>query len=161
MEINLPPAEQDEPVEIKESNLLTIRVDNEGRFWWNKKTPTPDNLPLLLPSAVIKSDSVVYQLNPDTLRNLLVALNRENNKLNTLILINKDANYKDMVNILDEIDMIERSWNKFTADELGKKVDELTKEEKFSYRYAMGDWEDRDDKIIAAAITQAMGRGEM
>ena len=161
MEINLPPADQTEDVEVKESNLLTIRVDDEGRFWWNKKTPTPDNLPMLLPTDLNKPDSVVYKLNPDTLRNLLVNLNRENNKLNTLVLIHKDASYKDMVNILDEIDMIERSWNKFTADELGKKVDELTKEEKFSYRYAMGDWEDRDDKIIAAAVTQAMERGEM
>lgn len=161
MEINLPPAEQEEEVEVKESNLLTIRVDGEGRFWWNLKTPTPENLPILLPKSPNTPDTVAYMLNPDTLQGLLVEQNRANNKLNTLILIHRDANYKDMVNILDEIDVIERSWNKFTADELDKKVDELTKEEKFSYRYAMGKWEDRDDKIISAAVAQAAERGEL
>ncbi len=66
-----------------------------------------------------------------------------------------------MVNILDEIDLIERSWNKYTAEELGKKVEDLTKEEKFSYRYAIGDWEARDTKVIDAAVQQAQERGEL
>ena len=162
MEINLPPADQQEDVEVKESNLLTLRVDGEGRFWWNLKTPTPENLPIYLPGDPRKPDTVAYKLNPDTLQSLLIAQNRENNKLNTLILIHRDASYKDMVNILDEIDLIERSWNQFTADKLGKKVEELTKDEgKFSYRYAIGDWEDRDNKIMEAAVAKAMERGEL
>jgi len=162
MEINLPPADQQEDVEVKESNLLTLRVDGEGRFWWNLKTPTPENLPIYLPGDPNKPDTVAYKLNPDTLQSLLIAQNRENNKLNTLILIHRDASYKDMVNILDEIDLIERSWNQFTADKLGKKVEELTKDDgKFSYRYAIGDWEDRDNKIMEAAVAKAMERGEL
>lgn len=161
MEINLPPADQTEDVEVKESNLLSIRVDKDGQFWWNLKTPTPDNLPLLIPSDPNKPDTVIYKLNPDTLRGLLVEQNRANAKLNTLILIDRAASYADMVNILDEIDLIERSWNYNIARTLDKKVDELTKEEKFSYRYAIGDWEDRDTKIIDAARDQAIGRGEL
>jgi hypothetical protein len=67
-----------------------------------------------------------------------------------------------MVNILDEIDLIERSWNAYTAEQLGKKVEDLTKEDgKFSYRYAIGKWEERDDKIISAAVNQAIERGEI
>ena len=151
MEINLPPEEQTEEIEVKESNLLTIRVDEDSRFWWNLKTPTPENLPILLPSSLNKPDSIIYKLNPDTLQGLLLSQNRDNSKLNTLILIHKDATYADMVNILDEVDLIERSWNKYTADQLGKKVDELTRDEKFSYRYAIGDWNPRDDKILDAA----------
>jgi len=161
MEINLPPADQSEDVEVKESNLLSIRVDEDGRYWWNLKTPTPDNLPLLIPSDPNKPDTVIYKLDSDTLRGLLVAQNRENAKLNTLILIDRAASYADMVNILDEIDLIERSWNYNIAQTLSKKVDELTKDEKFSYRYAIGDWEDRDTKIIDAARDQAIGRGEL
>ncbi|MBN1213081.1 MAG: biopolymer transporter ExbD [candidate division Zixibacteria bacterium] len=161
MEINLPPVEDTNEVEVKESNLLTIRVDQEGRYWWNLKTPTPENLPLLLPSEINKPDSVLYVVNADTLRNLLLEQNRANSKLNTLILIHRDANYADMVNILDEIDLIERSWNDYTARQKGVKVDELTKEDKFSYRYAIGDWEERDDKIISSAMEQAVGRGEL
>ncbi len=161
MEINLPPKDQEKDVEVKESNLLSLRVDGDSRFWWNLKTPTPENLPQLLPTAPDTPDTVAYQFWPDTLRGLLINENRNNAKLNTLILINPKATYADMVNILDEIDLIERSWNKYTAEKLGKKVDQLTKEEKFSYRYAIGDWEARDDKIIDAAIQQAQERGEL
>jgi len=161
MEINLPPIEDTDQIEVKESNLLSVRVDKDSRYWWNLKTPTPENLPLLLPSDPDKPDSVLYVLDADTLRSLLLEQNRANSKLNTLILIHRDANYADMVNILDEIDLIERSWNDYTAREKGVKVDELTKEEKFSYRYAIGDWEERDDKIINSAIQQAVERGEL
>lgn len=161
MEINLPPIEDTDPIEVKESNLLSVRVDQEGRYWWNLKTPTPDNLPLLLPSDSDKPDSVLYQLSADTLRSLLLEQNRANSKLNTLILIHRDADYADMVNILDEIDLIERSWNDYTARQKGVKVEELTKDDKFSYRYAIGDWEERDDKIISSAVQLAVERGEL
>ena len=161
MEINLPPKDQNEDIEVKESNLLSIRVDAEGRFWWNMRQTTPDNLPVLLPSNPEAPDSVAYQMWPDTLRGILTEKNRENPKLSTLVLIHPDATYSDMVDILDEIDVIERSWNKFTADKLEKEVRDLTKEEKFSYRYAMGDWEDREDKIMEAAISQAVQGGQL
>jgi len=163
MEINLPSAEEEETVvEIKESNLLTIRVDGESRYWWNVARANPDNLPKLLPSITNKPDSVLYAFNADTLQGLLVEQNRANDRLSTLILINADAKYEDMVNILDEIDVIERSWNAFTAERLGKKVKDLTKEDgKFSYRYAIGDWEDRDDNVMAAAIAAALAAGEL
>jgi len=159
MEINLPPKDTP-PVDIKESNLLTIRVDGNGRFWWNLKTATPENLPLLLPTSKNKPDSVAYKLNPDTLRALLKNLNQANPKLSTLILISRKAAYNDMVSILDQIDLLERSWNEYTAKQKGVKVEDLG-EDKFSYHYAMGDWEDRDDKIIADAETAARNRGEL
>jgi retron-type reverse transcriptase len=95
----------------------------------------------------------------DTLRGLLKEQNQQNSKLNTLVLIHRDANYADMVNILDEIDLIERSWNQYTADRLNKDVKDLTKEEKFSYRYAIGEWNPRDDKIIEAARAAVSSEG--
>ena len=160
MEINLPPAEQEEEVAVKESNLLTIRVDDQSRYWWNLKTPTPENLPKLLPSSPRRPDTVAYAFNADTLRGLLVEQNRANSKLNTLVLIHRDARYEDMVNILDEIDLIERSWNRHTAEQLGVKVDEIPKDQKFSYRYAIGKWESRDDKIMShATAAQAQETG--
>lgn len=161
MEINLPPAEQMDEVEVKESNLLTVRVDKDGRYWWNLRTPSPENLPMMLPSAPVASDTVVYRLDTDTLRGLLVHQNRENPRLNTLVLIHPDATYSDMVDILDEIDLIERSWNAAKAEQLGVKVDKLPKDEKFSYRYAIGDWEGRDDKIMDFAFRGAVERGDL
>jgi biopolymer transport protein ExbD len=159
MEINLPPKEQEEEIEVKESNLMTIRVDEAGRFWWNLKTPTPDNLPILLPP--LRVADTAYVLNSDTLVGLLRAQNTENPKLNTLILIHRDGDYADFVNILDDIDRLERSWNAYTANKLGKKVEDLTKDEKFSYRYAVGKWESKDDKIIASALEKARAGGEL
>lgn len=163
MEINLPPLDDiDKEVDIKESNLLSVRVDGEGRFWWNLKTPSPDNLPLLLPSAPLKDgDTITYRLDPDTLRNLLITQNRANPRLSTLILIHRDATYADMVDILDEIDLLERSWNASIAKTKGVDVDEIPKDDRFSYRYAIGDWEDRDNKIIEAAVAKAVERGEL
>jgi len=159
MEINLPPKDQKEEIEIKESNLMTIRVDDAGRFWWNLKTPTPENLPLLIPP--LKTGDTVYVLNSDTLVGLLREQNTLNPKLNSLILLHRDSDYSDFVNILDDIDRLERSWNAYTANKLGKDVEDLTKEERFSYRYAVGKWESKDDKIIASALEKARERGEI
>ena len=151
MEINLPPAKQEQQVEVKESNLLTIRIDDQSRFWWNIKRATPENLPQLIPTDPNKPDSVAYKVDSDSLLHLLVDENKKNSKLNTLILINRKAKYSDMVDMLDGIDMIERSWNAYTAKKLGVKVDKIPSDQKFSYRYAIGNWETRDDKIIEAA----------
>lgn len=158
MEINLPPEDElDDTLEVKESNLLTIRVDGESRYWWNLKRVKPDNLPVLIPTAPGTPDSIPYQFNATGLQDVLVRENRANDKLNTLVLIHRDASYADMVNILDEIDVIERSWNKFTAEQLGIKSHKLTKADgKFSYRYAIGEWTPPDDRKIAAAVSAAV-----
>lgn len=159
MEINLPPSEETETVPVKESRLLTIRIDGDNRFFWNIGDPAK-NLPQLLPSLRPAADTGGYGVDSDSLRMLLKNLNYDIPKLNTLILIRENARYSSMVDILDEIDLLERSWNAEKANQLGKKVDELTKDEKFSYRYAMGEWEDRDDRIVAAALGSSVGGGE-
>ncbi len=160
MEINLPKKEETKEIEVAESKLLTIRIDGEDRFFWNVGDPAK-SLPQLIPSITPPGDTTGYQVNSDSLRMLLKNLNYDIPKLNTLILIRKDARYKAMVDILDEIDLLERSWNAATAEKLGKKVEDLTTDEKFSYRYAMGQWEDRDDRIIDAALAAAQtGGGE-
>jgi biopolymer transport protein ExbD len=162
MEINLPPKEEAKTdIEVKESNLLTIRVDDVGRYWWIIGNPKVGNLPQLIPSTRNKPDSIAYMVSSDSLRAILVNKNRENEKLSTLILINRKAKYNDMVSILDEIDYIERQWNQFTATKLNVKVDQIPSDQKFSYRYAMGEWGDTDDKIIEDAVIEAQNRGQL
>lgn len=163
MEINLPkPEEMDKTLEVNEENLLTIRVDSLSRYWWHLRIAKEDNPPLLLPSDPNKPDSVAYKLNSDSLRTLLINLNQANPKLNTLILIHRGAKYEDMVNILDEIDYLERGWNAGLAQRLNKKVTELTADDgKFSYRYAIGEWEERDNRIMTFAIQAAQARGQL
>ena len=81
-------------------------------------------------------------------------------------LLHDDAKYEDMVNILDELDLIERSWNAQIAEELGIKLDDLVnkaefRHRKFSYRYAIGDWEAKDNKVIDEAIKKAEQEGKL
>ncbi len=146
MEVNLPPKdEEDTKIKIKESNLLTIRVDDDNLFYWNigRDLPVP--------------------MKTDSLRTLLVDQNKENEKLNTLIIVHKEAKYSAMVDILDEIDLIERSFNAFQAKEFDVTLKEFLdprhdraqefQAKKFSYRYAMAPWENSDtrriDKVLA------------
>ncbi len=150
MEINLPPGDDTPP--LRESNLLTIRVDGESRFWWNIGIVTDKNLPQLLPSLIDKPDTIAYVINPDSLRGLLLEQNRANSRLSTLVVIHRDASYVDMVDVLDEIDLLERSWNAYQAEVLRKDVEDLDPDERFSYRYAIGEWEDKDDKSVKAAL---------
>ena len=149
MEVNLPPKEEDDTqLKIKESNLLTIRVDDKDNYYWNIGRDLPEPLP-------------VSQY-ADTLRNLLVVQNKANARLNTLLIINKTAKYKTMVDLLDEIDLIERSFNAKTAKDLGVSLKEFLdpgsdradefKSKKFSYRYAMAPWEDSDDRRIKKVL---------
>lgn len=148
MEINLPPASQEE-LKIPEKNLLTIHVDGDGRYYWNIGTDLP------------------IPMRADSLRTLLVDQNKANAKMNTLIIINKKAKYKTMVDILDEIDLIERSFNAATAKELGVTLKEFNdpgndryeefQAKKFSYRYAMKPWEDRDSRMIEKVLSQNGG----
>jgi biopolymer transport protein ExbD len=148
MEVNLPP-ESEEQVKIKDKNVLTIHIDEEDRYYWNigRDLPTP--------------------MGADSLRTLLVDQNKENAKLNTLIIIHQDARYKTMVDILDEIDLIERSFNANVAEELEVTLKEFNdpnheryaefKARKFSYRYAMAPWEDRDSRMVEKVLTQLGG----
>jgi biopolymer transport protein ExbD len=160
MEINLPPKDSKTPVDVAESNLLTIRIDGLDRFFWNVGNPAK-YLPQLVPpdKKVVAGQTSGYNVDADSLRMLLKNLNFDNPKLNTLVLIRRDARYNSMVDILDEIDLLERSWNAEKAKQLNKKVDDLTKDERFSYRYAIGNWEDSDDRIIEAAAAAAGGGG--
>ncbi len=146
MEVNLPPkTEEDQILKIKESNVLIIHVDENDEFYWNMGRELP---------VLMKADS---------LRKLLVDQNKANAKLNTLVIVHKDARYKSMVDILDEIDLIERSFNAATARELEVTIKEFNdpsndrydefKARRFSYRYAMAPWEDRDTRIIDKVLS--------
>ena len=150
MEINLPP--DGPPVILAESNLLTVRVDKEGRYLWNLATASSSNRAQLLPSALNSTDGDDYVVSVDTLRGLLLERNRENARLNTLVVIHPDAYYEDWVTILDEIDILERAWNAYTAQQMGIDQDDLPDSLHFSYRYALREWEICDTRAVAGAL---------
>lgn len=161
MEVNLPPASDLDsvpPLKIKESKLLTIRVDEDDNYYWSigKDLPTP--------------------VAEDRIDSLLEAMNKEDKgdgkwdpkrDFNTLIIINPEARFSAMVDLLDEIDLLERKFNALIAQALGVTYMEFMNvnhdryfefyEKKFSYRYAMAPWEDRDGRMIEKALSQLGG----
>jgi hypothetical protein len=143
---------------VAECKLLQLRIDGDNHFFWNICNPA-DSLPQLIPSMTPPGDTTGYKVDTDSLRNVLKNLNFDIPKLNTLILIRENAKYNSMVDILDEIDLLERSWNAAKAEQLNKEVEDLTKEERFSYRYAMGEWNERDDRIVADALRKFVEAG--
>jgi len=86
MELNLPP-EKDVKVEVAESNLLTIRMMEDGYVWWSMGSETP---------AMVTFSEV---------RELLLERNRANPKLITLIKIDREGKYIQMVDMLDELNL--------------------------------------------------------
>ncbi len=135
MGVNLPP---DEVVTV--GKLLTIRVDGQNRFYWNLGHDLP------------------VPMRADSLFTLLFDKSREIPKLNTLLTIHPQARYHVMVDILDEIDLVERKFNDGVAARLGVSAEIFNDpdndrysefyDKRFSYRYATAPWEDRDTRII-------------
>ncbi len=85
MEINLPP--QNATVEVAESNLLTIRVAENGTIFWN--------LGIQPPQRVEFKD----------LRQVLIDQNAANPKLINLLKVDRRAKYHIMVDIMDEFQL--------------------------------------------------------
>lgn len=128
MEVNLPDKkQQDTPIQTKESQVLIVRVDENGHYWKNigRKIPEPIDL--------------------DTLRQILIEENQKEPKLATIVTIHKDAKYHHLVDILDEIDIVERTFRQSAPD--------------FSYRFTMKPWEADDDRAVAKAVEINGGAG--
>jgi len=85
MEINLPPA--DVEVEIAESNLLTLRVNEEGEVFWSIGIEAPEKLEF------------------ENLRGFLRERSGTNPNLVTLVKIDRLGKYEMMVNLMDELNL--------------------------------------------------------
>jgi biopolymer transport protein ExbD len=88
MELNLPP-EKDIIVEVAASTLLTVRVEPNMAIYWSM-----GNEPTALKKIAFKE-----------LRPLLVERLRSIPKLITLVQIDREAKYNDMVDIMDELNL--------------------------------------------------------
>jgi len=85
MEINLPP--ENTNVEVAESNLLTLRVKEDGSIYWNMASDVPQK--------------IEYK----KLRAFLTEKGQSNPKLITLLKVDRKGKYHMMVDIMDELNM--------------------------------------------------------
>jgi biopolymer transport protein ExbD len=86
MEINLPP-DSNVKVEIAESNLLTLRINQKGEIFWNVGIESPK------------------KLDPTTLRTFLKEKSQGNPKLTTLVKVDREGRYSMLVNMIDELNL--------------------------------------------------------
>jgi biopolymer transport protein ExbD len=117
MEVNLPPPDVDE-VPVAESRLLTLRIDADNNLWWNMARETPQ------------------PLSYDSLRGLLRDENIKQPKLVTLVKVDKDAKYFRMVDVIDEIQIVEKQLKEKNPD--------------FSYRFSLSPFSEFDKRQMAA-----------
>lgn len=85
MEINLPPSNT--PVDVAQSNLMTLRVKEDGTIFWNIGVDDPQRIGFR------------------DLRAFMIQKNQENPKLITLIKIDRKGKYTMMVDIMDELNV--------------------------------------------------------
>lgn len=83
IEINIPPTKS--KVQIAESNVLTLRILADGRMFWNIGKDTPQ------------------LVNMKDIQKLLVEKNKLNERLITLVKIDRKSPYRSMVDIMDEM----------------------------------------------------------
>ena len=86
MEINLPP-DKDVKVEIAESNLMTLRVNDKGAIFWNIGIEAPQKIEF------------------KNLRAFLMEKGGANPKLTVLLKIDRQGKYDMMVNLIDELNL--------------------------------------------------------
>jgi biopolymer transport protein ExbD len=92
MEINLPP--EGTKAEVAESNLLTLRITDDFKIYWNVGTEKPATV-----DGTNKREKLI------NLGKMLKERNKANPKLITLIKVDGKAKYIDMVDIMDELNI--------------------------------------------------------
>ncbi|MGO9481453.1 MAG: ExbD/TolR family protein [Candidatus Kryptoniota bacterium] len=85
MEINLPP--NDAQVDVAASNLMTLRVNAKGDIYWSIGTEAP------------------AKVEWNDFRKLVGEKNKANPRLITLIKVDRDAKYNNMVEIIDALNV--------------------------------------------------------
>jgi biopolymer transport protein ExbD len=98
MEINLPVKPKEEVTEeeqnaVKASKALTLIIDGENKIYWYQGIPGADNVPALT------------NFSADGVRKILVEKNSTIHEMVVLIKPTDEANYKNVVDILDEMNI--------------------------------------------------------
>jgi len=98
MEINMPVKPKEEVIEeeqnaVKASKALTLIIDGENKIFWYQGLPGEENLP------------VETNFSADGIRKVLVEKNMIIAEMVVLIKPTDDANYKNVVDILDEMNI--------------------------------------------------------
>ncbi len=133
MEMSIPP-EITEHVEVKESELLTILVDDDANLFWFIGNDPAEQLKLKDVAGIAAREN----LRPEVL-----------NKLITALKVSDEAPYGLVVNILDELNLAEMA----IISEISKDTDETGQPLKRLRRFTIAKYEDADrEKLIEEGL---------
>ena len=107
MEINLPPDEKVQ-VEVAASNLMTVFVTQDASIFWYMGDPR---------------ENPMNKSSFKEIRSVLIERLKSNPKLITLIKVDREAKYKNMVDIMDELNLA--NITRFTLAKMDQKDKEL------------------------------------
>lgn len=127
MEMSIPP--ESRPVEVRENELLTLRLAESGKLFWNIAKDAPQ----LIDIRKLRALAVKENLKPDV-----------RNKLITVLKVDGQAPYGLVVNILDELNLAEMN---ITA-EIAKDKDKDGNPMKRQRRFTIAPMSDEDLKEI-------------
>jgi biopolymer transport protein ExbD len=131
MEINLPPKDaKQEAQNVAMSKLLEILVDTDGNIFW---LHTPAGAPVM---------EVPEYIEYDKFRQFIIQKNQEVAKLVIVLRIDPESRYEMMVNIIDDLQVVER-WFKQADPE-------------WSMRFSLQDMTEWEVQLMDQA-KQAMG----
>lgn len=120
MEINMPvkPATEEEQTPLKASNALTLLLGEKDQIFWYAG----------LPDAPADPGVQITDYSANGLRKLLLERTKENPKLVVLIKPMEKARYKNLVDVLDEMNITETS--KYAIVDVDPRDEELVKQAK-------------------------------
>lgn len=151
MEINLPPKsdEDQSKTKVKKSNLLDVYVDKNGDIFYDigKALDTGEDI------------KVPIQVTTDSLRTLFIRYNWDRPHLNTLLIINPDAPYSRMIDLLDEIEVSE-ALLRHNEDFMKAYLAENPDFDSFSFRYSLDHWNRQYERRMALAHGETPGGDE-
>jgi TonB family protein len=141
---------------VEEANLLTIRVDEQGHFWWQRRLAGPDNIPRLLAESTKGSDTASFRPNAAYLYDFLLAENTRNPDLMTRVLVHPRANYVWLDTLFSIFDRLEAVISGPRAHEASATPEDLANATTYPYRCSVREWNERDYKV-ASCLTKVSG----
>lgn len=111
MEINVPPENME--VKVAESNVLTMRIVQNDSLYWGMASDKLEAVPMY-----DKSDKGALLSN--ALKSVLEKKSEQNDKLVVVIKLDKKAKYRNLVDLIDELNLLKMdrfSLADFTDDD--------------------------------------------
>ncbi len=169
------------PVPTRPGELLTIRVDSEGRYWWLQGRVSMENLPSLIRNVSTENDSAAYFPNYDSLRTIISDHAASHRAAYLLIVVHPESHYMHFGNLYallvglyeddaEEFAWADREWeaimdslrNVYTRHQsqqeertrLVQRRNELRQLSRFRLKNCVTRWEERDDRIMKATWEQ-------